>query len=762
MASNKPRSLSEEEIESFVSILDHNGDSCISYQELEDNVDKAYDELKPYGSQERRLELKPVETDQEKQTKDQQASVRRHEFIRSCMGTDESAIPVDQFKKIVRSWEIPSLEEEQDKEKEVISYLKNLTFRRRARAIWEVHGPEYLFLALVTALQLGLGIWQCLKYALGQQYQAAFGWGVAVAKFSAGALYPTVFFLLLSMSRWWSTFMRRFYYISRFINWDHSQAFHIMMSIEVLVLASLHAIGHLTGTFNMGSMANRQAAVGALLGSDVVPMSYTDYLRSLAGWSGLTALGLYYCISLMSMPAIRSWSYELFQWVHLLMFPFIALLMAHGSRRLLQFPVLGLILAFPTLLVLLERITRLINAFIKIPAKMDILDDETVRITCQIPGSRLWPYNAGMYILLQLPELSRFEWHPFTISTCIGREMQLHIKTDGDWTGKLRELKDLSSVRISGPFGAPAQRFYDFEQTVVVGAGIGITPFSGLLNDLQTREDHRWSPSYAGRRGPLRRTSGSRSRLSRSSSQAAGSRSNLAEARARFVARQQDQEDGTSKQQQESDSSTLTSPVISGDAQEKSKETDVSHVRTQDTATGRDPSSRRPSLLPNQNVLDLEVYRRVDLHWIVRDKNHLLWFSDLLNRICLDNERDRSHLDIRLSNHLTRKQKDLSLHMYRCLLERHRTHEEPRSLLTGLVAKTNFGRPDFKAILDRHYDEMRQLFEEDLGRKRRVGVFFCGAPVIGEQLADLCHELTLRGQADGSGIEYHLQIEVFG
>jgi hypothetical protein len=59
--------------------------------------------------------------------------------------------------------------------------------------------------------------------------------------------YPTMFFLVLSMSRYLSTFARKSYYFSRFINWDLSQSFHIKMSIVALFFASLHAIGHLTG-----------------------------------------------------------------------------------------------------------------------------------------------------------------------------------------------------------------------------------------------------------------------------------------------------------------------------------------------------------------------------------------------------------------------------------------------------------------------------------------------------------------------------------
>ncbi len=64
--------------------------------------------------------------------------------------------------------------------------------------------------------------------------------------------------------------------------------------------------------------------------------------------------------------------------------------------------------------------------------------------------------------------------------------------------------------------------------------------------------------------------------------------------------------------------------------------------------------------------------------------------------------------------------------------------------------------------MSKHYEDMQKLFAQDKQRRRRVGVFFCGAPVIGEAVADLCHQMTLRGREDGSEVEYHFQIEVFG
>ncbi|KAF2218743.1 NADPH oxidase 4 [Elsinoe ampelina] len=669
--------LNDKEIDDFVKALDKDQDGCISYAELEHKLDVVYKELLP----------NPEEFSfNHPSRKDEQ----RHEFLRGMMGSEKDKILVNDFKQIVKSWNLPSLQQEKKNEDDNDHYLDNVGWGRRIRAAWEVQGPEYIFLITVVGLQLGLGIWQCLKYALNPDIQAAFGWGVALAKFCAGALYPTLFFLLLSMSRWYSTFMRRFYYISRFINWDRSQSFHIKISMAALSLATLHAIGHLSGTFVFGSRPRRQDAVGALLGPDAVPRPYVAYIRSLPGWSGLTALGILWTISLLSMPYVRKWSYEIFQIGHLLMFPFIGLLMAHGGLALLQYPVLGFVLAFPTVLIIIERTTRIVSGFWRVPARLEVLDDETVQITCTIPKRKIWNYEAGQYIFLQVPQLSFFQWHPFTISTCVGREMQLHIKTDGNWTGKLRDLQDLRFVGIDGPYGAPAQRFYDFDQTIIVGAGIGVTPFSGILNDLQHHPDRQ------------------------------------------------------------------PSKVADSPSPDTEKPNNLSVPQTD-----HHPSLvREVSHLPNNRHIDLAMYRRVDFHWIVRDKNYLSWFSDLLNHISSGSH--SPNLDVRIHNHLTKKRTDISQHVFRWLLEQHRTESQPMSPLTGLIAPTHFGRPDFPRIFDEHYKEMSDLFSRDKKRRRRVGVFFCGAPVIGAQLADLCHEMTLRGREDGSEVEYFFQLEVFG
>ncbi|KAI0170891.1 FAD-binding domain-containing protein [Pestalotiopsis sp. NC0098] len=708
------RYLDDDEIEAFVGELDKNNDEYIEYEEVEHRLDLVHDEIAP--------KVQPHNLHHE--SKDDEA---RHRFLRSMMGPEEKRVSRAEFASRVRQWKIPSLKQDSEDEKRDEDILKSMSIWRRFRAYWAVRGPDILFVALVISMQLAFGIWQLVKYVTKQQYRAAFGWGVVLAKTCAGALYPTMFFLLLSMSRYFSTFMRRSQRISRVINFDLSQKFHIRISIVAMCLATLHAIGHLGGSFIWGSRRENEADVANVLGPDMVPRPYRDYVASLPGWSGITTLALFYVLALLSIPQVRRRNYELFQLGHLLMYPIIALLCAHGTLALLQWPMLGYFLAFPALLIVAERFVRVMMGFHRIPATLTVLDEQTLEIKTEIPTERLWKYRSGQYVFLQVPKLSFFQWHPFTVSACVGREMWLHIKVDGNWTKKLKKLAGEAqeshiSVGIDGPFGAPAQRFHSFNQSIIVGSGIGVTPFSGILMDIQTQDDHlHGGPDTHSRlsTGPGER------RLSTAPAQV----SNL---------------------------STTSSPISDNS-----------------TAIGDAETTQSSSHAPKPSKVD-GTYRRVDFHWMVRDRNQLLWFSDLLNAVSRSqlwhqkNDPD-CHLNINITTHVTQKRKKIATHVFRWLLEMHRTTEYPESPLTGLVNPTHFGRPDFVQILESHYDDMKRLKCAD-GEKAgvgpedrlKVGVFFCGTPVIGEILADRCRMLSARGRADGTKIEYHFMMEVFG
>ncbi|KAF7561034.1 hypothetical protein G7046_g3100 [Stylonectria norvegica] len=703
--------LNDREINEFLNDLDYNGDGFINYNDIGEKFDGAHDEIVLQPSAHQLLKRDDDTYD-------------NHGFLRTMLGSGQQNISRDALAQVIRDWKIPSLQQVKKQEDEAKSYFKRLSSWRRMRAYWAVHGPEVVFVSLVIGLQVGCGVWQLLKYRKSP-YIDAFGWGVTLAKTCAGALYPTFFFVVLSMSRYFSTFLRRSYYISRFLNWDLSQAFHIRISCAAFVLVVLHSLGHLTGTFLHGSRpANREAAA-QIIGPG--RWNYMDFVRSIPGYTGITALGLFCIIFLLSVPQVRRWNYNFFQLGHMLIYPIIGLMMAHGTAALFQKPIFGYILAFPTFLVLFERLSRIFSGFYRIKGTLEVLDSQTVEITVIIPRQRLWDFTAGQHIFLQVPAISFFQWHPFTISFCRGKKMMVHIKTDGDWTSQLRRLGSISGkseieVGINGPFGAPAQRFNDFKHSIVIGAGIGVTPFSAILADLQHNNDLDYG-------GPDH-----------------------------DITRHQDLE-----------------TMVASDHDQFGDQSGAECLRPKEEI-------KADGLGINSNSFASD-YRRTDFHWIVRDGNYLLWLSDLLNKVSVSQKWHRendeqSHLDIRINTHVTAKRNNIATHIYSWLLEMHRTTEHPASPLTGLLNPTRFGRPDFNKILDEHYDDMRRLRASRIqqpkkieGKKTpkssssndhyKVGVFYCGAAAVGEMISDKCSELNIRGRSDGSKIQYYFMMEVF-
>jgi NADPH oxidase len=150
-------------------------------------------------------------------------------------------------------------------------------------------------------------------------------------------------------------------------------------------------------------------------------------------------------------------------------------------------------------------------------------------------------YTAGQWLFVQVPEISRWQWHPFTITSAPEDPyVSVHIRQVGDFTHELGDRlgvgpsavaamtklamegaeKDDSSalgmrgdfvelnstsvgrplpvVRIDGPYGAPAEDVFKVEVAVLIGAGIGVTPFASILK-------HIWYCQKKGNLGSLRR-----------------------------------------------------------------------------------------------------------------------------------------------------------------------------------------------------------------------------------------------------------------
>jgi len=162
-------------------------------------------------------------------------------------------------------------------------------------------------------------------------------------------------------------------------------------------------------------------------------------------------------------------------------------------------PMTWMFIVGPLALYLAERFYRFIMSYTR---RLQIL--KVVKHQDSVPVMevqfRKVPTKAGQYVFINCPRVSFFEWHPFTLTSCPELDyISLHIRLCGDFTTKLAEqcgffedhpvaTKDLPWLAIDGPFGTASEDMYRYPVAVLVGAGIGVTPFASLLQALYFRK----------------------------------------------------------------------------------------------------------------------------------------------------------------------------------------------------------------------------------------------------------------------------------
>ena len=106
---------------------------------------------------------------------------------------------------------------------------------------------------------------------------------------------------------------------------------------------------------------------------------------------------------------------------------------------------------------------------------------------------------CGKLIFINIPEVSKLEWHPFTTSLYNNytSEVSLHIKARGDWTNKIinhiyyNNIKKIK-IKIDGPYHHLPKNFNKTlikEPTLLIASGIAITTFSYNLQKISNEKE---------------------------------------------------------------------------------------------------------------------------------------------------------------------------------------------------------------------------------------------------------------------------------
>ncbi|XP_059715534.1 NADPH oxidase 1 isoform X5 [Haemorhous mexicanus] len=139
----------------------------------------------------------------------------------------------------------------------------------------------------------------------------------------------------------------------------------------------------------------------------------------------------------------------------------------------------------PIILYVFERILRVWRAQQKVVVKKVVMHPARVlELQMQKKGFCM---EVGQYIFVNCPAISTLEWHPFTLTSAPEEDFfSIHIRAAGDWTERLIDIFQLETprVQVDGPFGTASEDVFQYKVAMLVGAGIGVTPFASILKSI--------------------------------------------------------------------------------------------------------------------------------------------------------------------------------------------------------------------------------------------------------------------------------------
>nr|KAJ3405144.1 hypothetical protein HK105_003795 [Polyrhizophydium stewartii] len=486
---------------------------------------------------------------------------------------------------------------------------------------------------LAQLAYFGVSYYQLWTAANLKTFRSVLQHGLPIARSAANVINLDCAIILFTVCRNVISLLRTTF-LGRIVPFDKNITFHIWVAYSIVFWTIVHIVAHY---FNYNNVR--------------IALSVSAEFLSLVSGPGLTGQVISVAFFLMvtsALEGVRRKHFEIFWFTHHLFLVFFGGLLMHGSFCFIKADFGDPCRGGPqfwkwwlpsAVFYLFERLYREFRGRRKTYISKVVQHPSRV-VELQIKKEG-WKMQAGQYIFICCPEVGLLEWHPFTLTSSPHEDfLSIHIRVVGDWTTKMAHRvgcrfgdpeekgmappSTLPFVMVDGPYGSASEDVFDYEVGVLVGGGIGVTPFASIIKTIWYR---------------------------------------------------------------------INNPT-------------------------------RPVPL-----------RKVYFYWVSRDVDAFEWFQDLLSTI----EEENIDNFLEIHSYLTQK---LKVNDVKNILIN--DGEDGRDAVTGLRARTHYGRPNwdqiFGGIRDRH-------------RATDVGVFFCGPKVLSSALHKACNKYT-EATEDGTRFYY--------
>jgi NADPH oxidase 5 len=273
-------------------------------------------------------------------------------------------------------------------------------------------------------------------------------------------LFPVLRRLLTWVRRTW---------LGRVLPVDGAVTFHRVVGQTLFALCAVHGAAILVGYARASKPFLAQVASERAL-------------------TGIALLGVFSVMWIGAWQAVRRANFEAFYVTHLLYLAWFPLAVAHAPGFLAWAAVALVGLAVEQSVRAARRGKR---------TAIDEIEPLRSGVTrLQIRKPEGFRHSAGDYLFLRVPEVARHEWHPFTITSAPeSAVLTVHVRALGNWTSALRCLAEVRrrgaaaplAAHVDGPYGSPSGHVFESRYAVLIGAGIGVTPFASILESIVMR-----------------------------------------------------------------------------------------------------------------------------------------------------------------------------------------------------------------------------------------------------------------------------------
>ncbi|ELU01203.1 hypothetical protein CAPTEDRAFT_159209 [Capitella teleta] len=351
---------------------------------------------------------------------------------------------------------------------------------------------------LYTLITLGIFIERAYYYSIEREHaglRRIAGYGVTVTRGAASGMMFTYASLLVTMCRNTVTFLRETF-LHKYIPFDGAISFHKYIAYLALFFTLLHIIGHCINFYHISTQTPGDLIClfrNFFHATDDLPKFHRWCWNTLTGVTGVLLTINMFVIYVFAVQYARRHTFKAFWFTHNTYPIFFILMILHGAGRLVQPPFTHLFILGPVVLFTLDRLVSINRKKVEIAViTAELLPSDVTYLQFKRPLN--FEYKSGQWCRIACLVQGSNEYHPFTLTSAPHEEnLSLHIRAVGPWTMNLRRTYDPDHVGehswpkvfLDGPYGEGHQEWYRYEVAVLVGGGIGVTPFASILKDIK-------------------------------------------------------------------------------------------------------------------------------------------------------------------------------------------------------------------------------------------------------------------------------------